>query len=376
MAGASDLPSTLSALPRLLLRPLRSPLSVSKLLPSYLLPSFIADPSYLSKEKVSSTAWLDGMRGVAAFLVYIRHFGAIHHPDIQVGYGGNEQNRYITQLPFMRLLVAGPAMVSMFFIISGYALSWAPLRALHIDPPQGTSRREASMKRIASGSFRRAYRLFAPGVASTFFIMICITLGLYDRGQRSFATEGDIPGFHEPQPPMWRMDPFSVQFWDWMRATWQWTNIYGGGNNVYNPHLWTLHTEWKCSIALYVMVLALSGTRKYLRLVALTGMVLYTYYVNNWDKWLFFAGASLAQLKLLQEDNIRRNPAVRSEEAGGLLGNDAKEEGSKNDGAGKMKYDLAPGDHVRIAVFVIGLYLLSSPDYGFGMYLIIYSISG
>lgn len=98
-------------------------------LTSFLTPSFLH--TRRAETKFLPTAWLDGMRGIAAFLVYIRHFAAATHPDIQYGWGTNGEHRNFIHLPFLRLLTAGPAMVALFFIISGYALSLGPLRAIH-----------------------------------------------------------------------------------------------------------------------------------------------------------------------------------------------------------------------------------------------------
>jgi len=322
--------------------------------PTVLAPSFLqqrnGDGS--SNPKVPPTAWLDGMRGIAAFLVYIRHFGAIHHPNIQAGFGSSEENTYITQLPFIRLLVSGPAMVALFFIISGYALSWGPLRTIHA----GTV--DKSFERLSSATFRRGMRLYLPGIISTFIIMICISLGMYNRGQKAFESDVDMPGFHEPQPPMWLKDPFSVQFWDWIRCSWAWINIWHSTGHAYNPHLWTLSVEFRSSIALFMALLALARTRAVYRLAGLASFVIYCYYTDAWAEWLFFAGATLAQLKLLQD---------QYESA--LLGDIKLEEDDSNNGCSTS---LSTLDIVRVVIFVAGLYLLSAPDNGLGK--LIYTI--
>jgi hypothetical protein len=334
-----------ASLPARLKNPARS---ITGKIPTVLIPSFLQQRSRdgSSTTKVAPTAWLDGMRGLAAFFVYIRHFGAIHHPDIQPGFGSSESNRYITQLPYIRLLVSGPAMVALFFIISGYALSWGPLRSIHA----GTV--DKSLERLSSATFRRAMRLFLPGIVSTFFIMLFISMGMYDRGQRAWESPTDVPGFKEPQPPMWRKDPFSVQFWDWVRCSWAWINIWAQSGHSYNPHLWTLSVEFRCSIALFMTLLALARTRAWYRLLGLFSMVVYCYYTNAWAEWLFFAGATLAQLKLFQDEGQVQLPSATK-----------VEEDSSDDG---NPQSLSGADMSRFFVFIVGLYLLSAPDYGHG----------
>jgi hypothetical protein len=326
--------------------------------PAILVPSFLHKKAS-SSSKVAPTAWLDGMRGVAAFFVYIRHFAAITHPNIQPGFGSSDSNRWIIQLPYLRLLISGPSMVALFFIISGYALSWGPLRALHM-----TNTSEQTLNRLSSATFRRATRLFLPGIVSTFAIMICISLGMYDRGQRAFESDVDMPGFHEPQPPQLRKDPFGVQFWNWVNATWQWLNIWGVTGHPYNPHLWTLSVEFRCSIALFAVLVALARTKATWRVVGLGAMVVYCYYTNSWAEWLFFAGAFLAQLRLLQEERNDRQvheaatPSVMSEKGLSLVEVEDCERSSAR--------ASTAGDTGRYILFVIGLYLLSNPDGGHG----------
>jgi peptidoglycan/LPS O-acetylase OafA/YrhL len=284
------------------------------------------------------------MRGLAAFFVYIRHFGAIHHPDIQPGFGSSPENRYIIQLPFLRLLVSGPAMVALFFIISGYALSWGPLKVLH----QGA--RDQCAQRLSSATFRRAMRLYLPGIASTFVIMICISLGMYDWGQKAWESNVDVPGFHEPQPPQFRRDPFATQFWNWVLCSWRWINIWSVTGHEYNPHLWTLSVEFRCSIALFMALLALARTKTIYRLAGLASFVVYCYYTNSWPEWLFFAGATLAQLRLIQLD--------READLGVKLEEDAESDDGSN------RCPITPADIGRFVLFTAGLYLLSAPDYG------------
>jgi peptidoglycan/LPS O-acetylase OafA/YrhL len=283
------------------------------------------------------------MRGVAAFLVYIRHFAAATHPDIQYGWGTDGGYHNIIHLPFLHLLTAGPAMVALFFIISGYALSLGPLRAMHNQSV------ETALIRLSSATFRRAARLFLPGVASTFIIMLCIALGLYDKGFASMNTE-DMTGFHEPQPPMVNHEPFSFQFGLWFVITWRWLDIWNPQNHLYDVHLWTLPVEFRSSVILFMALVAFARTRPRIRLGMLFGCIVYCHYTNAWEGWLFFAGSLLAQLKMLQEEANSSSPPFSISEINGNL----KEE--------KLEKPTSKRDHARLVMFVAGLYLLSSPD--------------
>jgi hypothetical protein len=311
---------------------------------SILLPSFF-HPRRAESARVSQTAWLDGIRGCAAFLVYIRHFAAASHPDIQFGF--DETHRSFIHLPFFHLLTAGPAMVALFFIISGYALSWGPLRALH------NQSIEACLHRLSSATFRRATRLFLPGVVSTFIVMLCVSAGLYDKGHLSMNPE-DMPGFHEPQPPMLRTLPFSAQFNDWFHQTWLWLQVWTPVNHPYDVHLWTLPVEFRCSMILFMALVAFARTPSRVRLGLLLGCIIYCHYSSFWEGWLFFAGSFLAQLKLLQDEADNYIPPLGLAENGGIVGEKETEKGTSR------------ADYARLVCFAAGLYLLSAPDYGFG----------
>ncbi|KAF7535841.1 hypothetical protein G7Z17_g13141 [Cylindrodendrum hubeiense] len=95
----------------------------------FLVPSFLQGQHMRDQiwpAELGPTAYLDGMRGIACLMVYLCHFTA---PSYGIGHGwGHEGNRDFMRLPFVRLLYAGGSAVSVFFIISGYALSYKPIQ--------------------------------------------------------------------------------------------------------------------------------------------------------------------------------------------------------------------------------------------------------
>lgn len=56
-------------------------------------PSFLHKPSKATSSRPRrSTAWLDGVRGFASFLVFIYHFQHMFHKAYEIGYGSNGGN--------------------------------------------------------------------------------------------------------------------------------------------------------------------------------------------------------------------------------------------------------------------------------------------
>jgi len=100
----------------------------------FLKPSFIGHNSSETR-KLHPTAYLDGLRGVAALCVVIAHYQATFFPYLGEGWhqkgqwedGTEKKNNYIVQLPMIRTFYASRFMVSIFFVISGYVLSQKPL---------------------------------------------------------------------------------------------------------------------------------------------------------------------------------------------------------------------------------------------------------
>ena len=129
--------------------------------------------------KLRSTAWLDGLRGFAALLVYFGHHQLWAHeslgdPEQRFENAYGYENRYdFATLPFVRIFFSGGHFaVSVFFVISGYVLSSRPLQLIHQDNQSRLS------ENIGSALFRRWFRLFLPVACVTFAYMILAQAGM------------------------------------------------------------------------------------------------------------------------------------------------------------------------------------------------------
>lgn len=313
---------------------LLSTLSYIKLLPTWLEKK---EPTFDPEPEIHPTAWLDGMRGIAALFVFFYHFAYAYHTRLELGYASGEGNYNIIQLPFIRLLVSGPAMVAIFFLVSGYSLSIASLK----DMQNGNSSK--ALGRIASASFRRPIRLFLPCIVSTFTVMVLVCAGVYTRGDKARTPALQV-GFREPNPYIHAT--VAAQVDDWLRKTGQWLMIwrFDHGNHDYDCHLWTLPVEFRCSILLFIVLVAISNLRAWARVFVLGTMITYCHYTNFWEGWLFYAGALLAQINLLEGSF----PKIHLEEI------DLEKT--------VAKYSAWKG-RVIVAIFVLSLYLLSIPDF-------------
>lgn len=133
-------------------------------------------PSFLPKQsaghrKLRKTAYLDGIRGFAALMVYCLHNQLWAHafydgsPALEntFGYDGNY---YFAALPFIRTFFSGGHFsVSCFLVLSGYVLSVKPLQLMR----QGEY--VLLGDNISASLFKRWLRLYLPIIAVTFMIM-------------------------------------------------------------------------------------------------------------------------------------------------------------------------------------------------------------
>lgn len=262
-----------------------------------LLPSFVSqylNPAPTKPEKVFRTSYLNGLRGVAALLVFVRHYTVPYQPLVELGYGqlyNDETYNGLMRLPFLRLLYDGPAR-AVFFLISGYVISMKPLKLIH------NRCWEALFQSLAVSVFGRGMRLFLPPLLSTFVVMIAVQVHLYDFPYESYMT-GLVPQHPDRMPTFW------AQGLDWatfvvaeLMNPWKWLTTA----SKYDSHLWTVPIQYKCTMILLTVILALARTRRRVRLSVVAVLFSYCIAVTRWDVALHLAGLFLAELDLIYQE--------------------------------------------------------------------------
>ncbi|KAI1389980.1 acyltransferase [Hypoxylon trugodes] len=264
----------------------------------FLLPSFLHPRTARERfrpEKLHPTAYLDGMRGLAALFVFFCHYFYTAFL-IAEGWGRNDANYEIWRLPFVRLLYSGPSMVCIFFVISGYALSLKPLKQARSRSFDGLS------QTMSSFIFRRFFRLYLPPLISTFGVLILLRFGIYER-TRDFANDRKyIHNVMEHHPVL--EETFRKQFWHWVREMNDFIHIWGwekfGGATGYDVHLWTIPVEFRCSMLLFLITLGTSRLRTRVRFICIAFLMWYTIRNDRWEMVLFLWGFMLAELDIIR----------------------------------------------------------------------------
>jgi peptidoglycan/LPS O-acetylase OafA/YrhL len=227
------------------------------------------------------TAWLDGLRGFAAFLVYWHHHELwAHSTEIFENAWGWKGNFYFVQVPIIRTFFnGGHFSVSIFFVISGYVLSLKALQLIH------ASDLESLANNMSSSLFRRWIRLYLPVIATTFlFFTTYHLLGLKITGVK--------------QEKGWWSEA-----WKYYLEIKNWTFVFRGGGEpwlTYNMHLWSIPVEFRGSIIVYTALLAFARCSRNARLLLESFLIFYfLYIVDGYYGSLFMIGTLFADLDLL-----------------------------------------------------------------------------
>ncbi|KAI1184157.1 acyltransferase family-domain-containing protein [Nemania serpens] len=251
------------------------------------------------------TSSLDGLRGYAAVAVMNYHILYAFHSAVFYGYGlpgtaalecarpedRNEHNLWLHQLPIIRLLYTGTWPISIFFVLSGFALSYKPLKESRKSEAGGDADTTVA---IVSSLLRRPFRLYGPPMIISFITMLAIQLGAYEAG-RAISNDRNIVSVIDEIHHK-RLHTFGLQLLDWLQQTWRMLNVFWWGDlhNKYDVHLWTIPTEFRCSLAVFLVLPAYVTIRPNMRKFFLAVLIVYVYAFDRWDVALFYSGMLIA----------------------------------------------------------------------------------
>lgn len=240
------------------------------------------------RKDLRRTAYLDGMRGFAAFLVYWHHHQAWARYSIDIndvfenGFGYHGKH-YLSAFPIFRLMFTGGHFaVAVFYILSGYVLSAKPLQLIQ------AGEYEKVGDNVSSALFRRWLRLWIPLCICTFVYMCSLHLfGIWVHLE------------HE--------ENFREDLWLWYSAIKKFSFVFDTSDNLFFPlniQVWSIPVEMRGSILIYTVVMALSRCSRNARLWLEAGMMFYFMYISDGAYYcMFMAGMFLSDLDLLALKN-------------------------------------------------------------------------
>lgn len=332
-----------------------------------------------SKKKTQKIAALDGLRGVACLFVFHAHYAYSFH----TWYDSEDPNNFKSKImyqPFIILTWCGPAMVDVFFFISGYVLVSKALRLVRSDNIGD------ALSNISSAVFRRALRLYLPSMALILTEAFMAGSHLFDAGNVYYHETHD-PNYGPSETPPPYLGSMYLQFVDALKDCYRLvdnTIPWGRFNfpyefdadqrpegTVYDKHLWTIPTEFKCSMLIFMILIATSQIQARWRLLIHVAFCVNCLFMERYSELLFITGMLFAEIDIIRQENAcstvgdihlsttppgSPSPAAATSSASiGTLINAAK----------VKKYWVPSRD---LSLFICGLYFLSIPPRGSDAY--------
>lgn len=184
-------------------------------------------------------AYLDGLRGIAAFIVVVSHFFQVFMPSVFEGNGEIEHFAFesIAARTPLNLLFNGNFSVCLFFVLSGYVLSYKFFR-------------NKNNTIVYSSAIRRYFRLAIPAFVSVVlaYLIVILNLGAFD----------DIRGITLSSMP----DPFDADASLLTMLKEGLFHTFLTYGSQYNPVLWTMTYELLGSFMIFAFLLVL-GKRSF-----------------------------------------------------------------------------------------------------------------
>ncbi|KIN01199.1 hypothetical protein OIDMADRAFT_103839 [Oidiodendron maius Zn] len=236
-------------------------------------------------KQLRRTAYLDGLRGFAAIVVYWHHHQLWAHLTapvndvLQNAWGYHGKYHFATMPGIRNFFTGGHYAVTVFFVISGYVLSTKPMSLIQAGDYSKLG------ENLGSALFRRWLRLYIPVIVTTFLYMTSWHMfGIWTTAKHQAS--------------------YREELWFWYSEFKNFSFIFTGGGEpwfTYNFHVWSIPVEFKGSIVIYTALLAFSRCTRNARLLCEVGLIWYFMYIADaWYCAAFTAGMLLCDLDLLE----------------------------------------------------------------------------
>ncbi|KKZ67273.1 hypothetical protein EMCG_07041 [[Emmonsia] crescens] len=226
--------------------------------------------------------WIDGLRGIASFIVVTGHILTAFTPYLHSPSTSAEGWPLLFQLPIFRLCVGGRAAVCIFFLVTGFVNSLNPIK----NAKAGNT--ELALTNLAKSTFTRSGRLFFPtNIAATVAWVVC-QLGGFDVARRA-----DAPWIRMvtrwPGPTLWLAVKKLVR---------NWTFFWNDGSGTYDPVHWTIVYFLSGSMRIYLTLLATTLVNSRWRVAIVVLLYIFSWCTNDYIVGInICSGILIAQLQ-------------------------------------------------------------------------------
>ena len=252
-----------------------------------------------------STAWMDGLRGITALIVFNKHYLFAFTDMTVMPWGANSHHYYLVEAPIIRLAYSGSSALNFFFAVAGYVVSIKSLQLMSTPNSQ-----TKLFNSLASSTFRGIFRLFLTVAAITFIWSVLAYLGAFEPLRPYIEDERQtyFPGIWA-EGNVKRFPTFKLQLAIWWHEMRRLTNVFSLKNaySELDPHLWTTILQFRAQMHIYFVLLATSRLRESVRLFAFAAFL---FLYLTWDRWeiaLYMAGVIIAQLQVFRDKRAAKS---------------------------------------------------------------------
>ncbi|CAI7572287.1 unnamed protein product [Penicillium palitans] len=217
-----------------------------------------ADPSVKGDPR-KSVKWIDGLRGIASFLVILTHLARAWDYDLFAPRDDVDTPPRILQWPVFRIPWQGRLGVTIFAFLTGYVCALKPLKQSRNGDILG------SFTSVGKSAFRRPPRLIFPATIALLISWVMAQFGAFIAANRSdcwwcrYAAVDLAPTFWE----------------EFVRLFKTFLEVWTTGYMAYDDHQWALLPLLQASMLIYVLICATMFCKFRFRVAIYLGMYLY-----------------------------------------------------------------------------------------------------
>ncbi|KAJ5735768.1 uncharacterized protein N7483_000893 [Penicillium malachiteum] len=206
-----------------------------------------------------SVKWIDGLRGIASFLVVLTHLARAWDYDLFSPRDTEDATPRILQWPILRIPWQGRIGVTIFAFLTGYVCALKPIKQSRAGDTYG------AFTTIAKSAFRRPPRLIFPATIALIISWVVAQFGGFIVANRSdcWWCRYAAP---EVENSLWK---------EIIRLGMNFLSTWTTGYMAYDDHQWALLPLLLASMLVYLLLVATMFMRFRFRVLVYIGMILY-----------------------------------------------------------------------------------------------------